>query len=319
MTQAGPIILHHDAVSRALAGIDVRAVLARAFAMLADGRAVQPPQTVTLFPDGRGDVITYLGVLADEAVLGAKLSPYLVGPGGPVVTAWTLLLSMTTGAPLLLCDARRLTIERTAGTTALAVDLLAAREARTLAVVGTGALGLAHLRHVERLREWAAVRLCSPSAPAKAHLPRQAAGGVPVTVHADVADAVAGADVVLLCTSSGRPVLDVAGLGPGTLVTSISTNAPDAHEVAPAALAAMEVYCDYAPTTPTAAGEMRLATAAGGWAPDRLRGDLPALVAGSAPPPSGDRVAFFRSVGLGLEDVALATAVLRSITREAQQ
>ena len=57
---------------------------------------------------------------------------------------------------------------------------------------------------------------------------------------------VAGADVVLLCTSAATPLLDVTGLPAGTLVTSISTNAPLAHEIDPAALASLDVYADHA-------------------------------------------------------------------------
>ncbi|MDI9776066.1 ornithine cyclodeaminase family protein, partial [Pseudomonas aeruginosa] len=57
----------------------------------------------------RGDFINYLGVLAQEQVYGVKTSPYIVREQGPLVTAWTLLMSMQTGQPLLLCDAARLT------------------------------------------------------------------------------------------------------------------------------------------------------------------------------------------------------------------
>jgi len=59
------------------------------FAALGDGEAVQPPQTLTLFPRDAGDFITYLGVLAKHEVFGAKLSPYIAQPGAPIVTAWT--------------------------------------------------------------------------------------------------------------------------------------------------------------------------------------------------------------------------------------
>ena len=65
------------------------------------GKAVQPPQTLTLFPDNAGDFITYLGVSADAKVFGAKLSPYIVTAGRPVITAWTALMSMETGQPLM--------------------------------------------------------------------------------------------------------------------------------------------------------------------------------------------------------------------------
>ncbi|MCY1308973.1 NAD(P)H-dependent anabolic L-arginine dehydrogenase DauB [compost metagenome] len=117
------------------------------------------------------------------------------------------------------------------------------------------------------------------------------------------------ADVVMLCTSSAGPVLDPRSLTRPALVTSISTNAPRAHEVPPEALGEMDVYCDYRATTPGSAGEMLLAAEHHGWSRDSIRGDLPELLSGQAPRPAYQRTVFFRSIGLGLEDMALANAL----------
>lgn len=304
------MVFDDSSIQRILAQIDMRSALEGMFRALAAGSATQPAQTLSLFPNDAGDFITYLGVLASEKVFGAKLSPYIPGDGKALVTAWTVLMSMETGAPLLLCDSKRLTTERTAATTALAVDLLARKDAGVLTVVGTGAVGLAHLRHVEGLRSWREVRLCSPSAATKAGLPDRLADGTAVVTYTDADEAASGADVVLLCTSSGSPVIDVARLHGDILVTSISTNVANAHEVDPAALSGLDVYCDYRVTTPASAGEMKLASASGTWTSDRLLGDLPELVSGTATPPSRTRPVFFRSIGLGLEDIAAAVAVL---------
>ncbi len=141
----------------------VQAAVRGAFAQLAAGRAVQPQQVVTELPGG-GDVIAYQGVLADDGVYAVKVSPYLPQPAGkPVVTAWTLLLSTLTGEPLLLVDAGALTVERTAATTAVAVDLLARADASTVAVIGWGPVGRAHLRHALAVRDLTDVRVYSPS------------------------------------------------------------------------------------------------------------------------------------------------------------
>ncbi|MEI2785258.1 MAG: hypothetical protein V9E82_06090 [Candidatus Nanopelagicales bacterium] len=118
-----------------------QAAVRRAFEQMAAGRAVQPLQVVTDIPGG-GDVIAYQAVLADEGVYAVKVSPYLPqAEGSAIVTAWTLLLSLRTGEPLLLIDSKALTAERTAATTALAVDLLARPDARRLAVIGLGQVG----------------------------------------------------------------------------------------------------------------------------------------------------------------------------------
>ena len=55
---------------------------------------------------------------------------------------------------------------------------------------------------------------------------------VRITVSDTAASAVADADVVMLCIGS-QPVIDIVGLPPATVVTSISTNAPRAHEIDP--------------------------------------------------------------------------------------
>ena len=302
-------VIDKTEAERLLARIDVHQAMRAMFASLAEGRAVQPAQQLVEFPGG-GDFINYLGVLADEGVYGIKTSPYIPGPQGATVTAWTLLMSMRSGQPLLLCDAKSLTTARTAATTAVAVEELAPAHATRLAIIGSGPVARAHLHYVKNLRDWQEIRLYSPrlateSATRQAELraldPR-------LQLCTSQEEAVATADVILLCTSSAGPVLDPLRLGRNVLVTSISTNAPRAHEVPPASLVGMDVYCDYRATTPGAAGEMVLASESG-WNRQLIRGDLPELVSGLVAKPTYERPVFFRSIGLGLEDMALANAL----------
>lgn len=235
---------------------------------------------MTSLPDG-GDVIAYQSVLADAGVYALKASPYLPQPEGPpVITAWTVLVSLRTGRPLLLVDSSRLTTERTAATTALAVDLLARPAAHKLALIGLGPVGRAHLRHVRLVREFDEVSVWSRSATTDDVV---GLDGVHFAASAD--QAAAGADVVLLCTSAAAPVVDVRRLTPRTLVTSVSTNAALAHEIDPAALAGLDVYADHTSASFGAAGEMRIAARGHGFTIDAIRGDLPGLLSGVAPAP----------------------------------
>lgn len=294
-----------------LARIDVHQAMRAMFASLAEGRAVQPAQQLVEFPGG-GDFINYLGVLADEGVYGVKTSPYIPGPQGATVTAWTLLMSMRSGQPLLLCDAKSLTTARTAATTALAVEELAPAGATRLAIIGSGPVARAHLHYAKGLRDWQDIRLHSPrlAAESAARHAELRAQDPRLQLCASQEEAVADAEVILLCTSSAGPVLDPLSLGRNVLVTSISTNAPRAHEIPPASLAGMDVYCDYRATTPGSAGEMLLASESG-WNRNLIRGDLAELVSGLAAKPDYSRPVFFRSIGLGLEDMALANALHR--------
>jgi L-arginine dehydrogenase len=311
MSAVAPVpVLDAQAVAElmpSLTGLD--GALADALRGLLDGGTVQPPQTLLPLSQG-GDAIVYTAAVESLGVLGIKVSPYLPWRESPV-TAWTLLVSTETGQPLLLCDSLALTTERTAATTALAVDRLAPEDAASLATIGAGKIAAAHLRHVLPLRSFTDVRVYSPSLAAgdPATVERIRAAAPQAMTASTAREAVEGVTVVLLCTSSGEPVIDVSWTAPDTLITSTTTNAPKAHEIAPAALPALAVYCDYRETAPLSAGEMVLAAEAAIWDPADIVADLPELLAGSSPSRPAGR-AFFRSIGLGVEDAAVAAALL---------
>ncbi|RDS87236.1 ornithine cyclodeaminase family protein [Pseudomonas fluorescens] len=307
-----PFVINQAQARELLAQVDVPQILRTLFRALAAGHAVQPAQQLVAFPHGAGDFINYLGVLAAEGVYGVKTSPYIVREQGPLVTAWTLLMSMQTGEPLLLCDAAELTTARTAATTALAVEALAPQAARRLAIIGSGKVAQAHLHYVKNLRDWQNISVFSPSlATANTDAIKRLDPRLSVADSCDAA--VADADVILLCTSSAGPVIDPSRLSKPALITSISTNAQRAHEVPPQSLNAMQVFCDYRQTTPGSAGEMLIAAEQHGWDKNAIVGDLPELLSEQVQRPAYDRHVFFRSIGLGLEDIALANAIWRHL------
>jgi L-arginine dehydrogenase len=305
-----PYVIDQAQARELLTRIDVPQILRKLFRDLAAGAAVQPAQQLVEFPQGAGDFINYLGVLAEDGVYGVKTSPYIVREQGPLVTAWTLLMSMQTGQPLLLCDAGELTTARTAATTAVAVDALAPLNAQRLAIIGSGKVAQAHLHYVKGLRDWRSISVYSPSLLEDPETQALLKNIAPALKIADSREsAVADADVIMLCTSSAGPVLDPATLSKPTLITSISTNAPRAHEVPPQSLNVMQVFCDYRLTTPGSAGEMLIAGEQHGWSKEAIIGDLADLLSEKVPRPDYDRHVFFRSIGLGLEDIALANAI----------
>ena len=311
--KTAPLTLDAIDVERLLPQVDVLQEMRQLFVGLGHAQAVQPPQTLALLPEDKGDFITYLGADTNAGVFGAKLSPYLVTGGKPIITAWTVLMSTQTGQPLCLCDAGALTTQRTAATTALAVDLLAQQDAQKIAIIGSGPVAAAHWRHVQAVRPWRQVKIFSPNLKNDADRWAHWQSVCPTVTLADSAEAaVIDADVVMLCTSSGTPVVDFKKLPPRALVTSISTNVHQAHEVSPAFLPDAQVYCDYRDTTPAAAGDMVLAARDHGWTAADIRGDLAELSVGSCPLPEKGRPVFFRSIGLGLEDIAIAHAIFRA-------
>jgi len=309
-----PHVINQAQARELLAQVDVPQILRKLFRDLATGQAVQPAQQLVEFPQGAGDFINYLGVLAQDGVYGVKTSPYIVREQGPLVTAWTLLMSMQTGQPLLLCDAGELTTARTAATTVVAFDALAPLNATRLAIIGSGKVAQAHLHYAKNLRDWQSISLYSPSLCEDAQTVSLLKNIEPRLNIVDSREAaVQDADVIMLCTSSAGPVIDPSSLSKPALITSISTNAPRAHEVPPQSLNDMQVFCDYRLTTPGSAGEMLIAGEQHGWDKNAIVGDLADLLSEKVQRPEYHRHVFFRSIGLGLEDIALANAIYRQL------
>lgn len=272
----------------------------------APGAPALPQQAVVPLPSG-GDVIHYPGIGPGRYAV--KVSPYIPREGmSPIVSAWTMLVDLATGDPIAIVNAGRLTTERTGATSALAADWLLPADASSAAIIGLGAVGEAHARYLKAVRPSMSLRGWSRTPPRRS-LPADVA--VAETLEA----AIDGVDLVMLCTSAADTVIDPRLLAPGTVVTSISTNAPGAREVPVEAITDMDVYVD-ARSSVLSAAELKEATARG-WDPENIRGDLSELATRRAKPANGGRTIYFRSIGLGIEDLAAAVAALK--TAEEQQ
>src|SRR5206468_1729927 len=143
--------------------------------------------------------------------------------GLATVHAVVLALDAATGEPVALFDGEAVTTVRTPAASAVAVDHLAGPGPHTLAVLGCGVQGRAHVRalagRVQAVRLW-------DHTPGHAEDAAEALGGN-VTVAGTAADAVGPADVVVTCTTSATPVLSFDWLAPGATVLSIGSFAPD--------------------------------------------------------------------------------------------
>jgi ornithine cyclodeaminase len=229
--------------------------------------------------------------------------------GLPAVHAVILALHPTTGEPLALCDGEAVTTLRTAAATAVAVDHLAVPGPHTLAVLGCGVQGRAHVRALAgRVR---AVRLWDHTPGHAEALAAEASG--PTAVAATAEEAVRGADVVVTCTTSATPVLAYEWLRPGATVVSIGSFAPERFEVDAAFPSRADaVVVDHVPTALRQAGPVVAAVAAGTLRPDALVG-LGDVVAyrRSVRRRAGD-IVYYNSVGLGVQDAAAVCALLEA-------
>ena len=144
-------------------------------------------------------------------------------------------------------DGRYITEARTAAVSAVSARHLSRPDAGTLAIIGSGVQARSHLEAYAEVRALASVRVWSPQ-PAQPRTLRRGdertRAGARSTIAHRREDAVEGADLVVLATSSPTPVLEDAWVGAGTHVVSVGACRPDQREMAPELVARGRLFVD---------------------------------------------------------------------------
>ena len=229
------------------------------------------------------------------------------------VAALYLLMDGTTGHPLALIDGEALTLRRTSAASALASSYLSRADAKHLLVVGTGALApymaAAHLavRRIERVSVWG-----RSHAAAQRTASALAAQGIPACAVADLAAALADADIVSCVTTAREPIVRGAMVREGTHVDLVGAFTPQMRESDDALVARAEIFVDTFAGALAEAGDLVQPMSAGVIARDRVRAELADLASGRHPGRRTDHeVTLFKSVGTAIEDLCAAKLVAR--------
>jgi ornithine cyclodeaminase len=301
------LILGHDDVLAALSPEDCADAMAAVLAAHARGEAKMPLRSMVPFEGAAGFMATMPAWRGGSDPV-FSLKSLVIAPGNPARGLDThqgtvTLFDGSTGQPRAILDASAITSVRTAAVSAVATRLLARSDARVLAILGAGVQGRAHLRALPAVREFDEVRVYSPSVE---HAQALADGRAAVANSAE--EAVRGADVVVLATSSAEPVISRDWLSPGAHVNAVGASVPSSRELDVETVAACSFYCDSRESVRNEAGEFRLAVEQGAIAgEDHVRAELGEVLAGMAPGRTGpEELTVFRSLGLAVEDLAAA-------------
>jgi ornithine cyclodeaminase len=172
--------------------------------------------------------------------------------GKLTVTAFGVLADVATGYPLLISEMTLLTALRTAATSAFAASVLARPESRVMALVGAGAQSEFQALAFQALLGIEEVRVYDPDPRAVDKFMANAKGfGMTLVRAASAEAAVAGADIVTVCTAvKGRvAVIDAAMLSPGTHINAIGGDCPGKTELAADILGVGKYFTEFTPQT----------------------------------------------------------------------
>jgi len=290
------LVIDEASVARLLRMADLIPAMEDALRELSSGHVVQPLRVVVPVQEHGG----FLGSMPVYARgrLGAKLVTFYPGNKGlPTHHALVVLFRPETGEPLVVMDGRLITEMRTAAVSAAATMRLARADASVLAILGSGVQARSHLGALRLVRDFDEVRVWSPrraSAFARAHGVRRAESAE---------DAVRGADVVVVATTSRTPVLKGEWLSPGTHVNGVGATRPDWRELDDGTLRGAKLFVESREAASQESGDVR-ETPAGIFA------EIGEVIAGARPGrENAEEITVFKSVGVAVEDVASAALV----------
>ena len=275
--------------------------IAQALAALSSGKVVQPVRTVLPVAPHNG-FFAVMPAYADGGALGAKLVTfYPQNVGIHTHHAVIVMFKAETGEPLAVMDGRLITEMRTAAASAVATQRLARPDSSVLAILGSGVQAGSHLAALRHVRAFKEVRVWSPrNAPAFA----QRHG---VQAAATAAEAVRGADVVVVAASATTPILHGRWLSPGTHVNAIGATRPEWRELDDDLVTTARIFVDSREAALRESGDV-IASRRGNEVTE-----IGAVVSGADPGRrTAEELTLFKSVGVAVEDVAAAALVLRA-------
>ncbi|MEV6974857.1 ornithine cyclodeaminase family protein [Kitasatospora sp. NPDC093806] len=235
----------------------------------------------------------------------AGVAPANPAAGLPRITGSYLLLDGPTLQPVALLDGAALTALRTPAVTAVALDRLAVPTAAHLVLFGSGPQAYGHLDALLDIRPLTRVTVVARSAGPAEALVRYARTRGPAAEVGTPAD-VAGADLVVCCTTARTPLFDGALVPDHAAVAAVGSHEVDAREVDEVLVGRSALYVEARSAALREAGDLLMAGVTGA---DPLW-NLAELVRGEAPVPT-DRPRFFKSVGMAWQDLAIAAEVHR--------
>jgi ornithine cyclodeaminase len=256
-------------------------------------------------------------LLRDPSTLGAKLVT-VVGSnatrGLPTHLATIVLLDPETGALVALLDGRYITESRTAAVSAMSSRLLARKNADSLALIGSGVQARSHLEALARVHALRQVAVWSPSLERRRQFAQTVHAPCPVRSVDHAREAVVGADLIVLATSSATPVVENGWVKPGAHVMSVGACRPTQREMDPALTARGRLFVDSRVAALVEAGDVVMGINEGLFGREHIVAEIGELVSGATGRRSDTEVTIFKSLGLAVEDVTAADLAYRRAT-----
>ena len=271
-----------------------------------------------LMPMAEGELLTRSaaipGLGAGTKSVTIRPNNRALSPPAPSVQGLFTLFDEDRGHPVGLIDGALLTFWKTVADSLLGASYLAHKDARSLAVIGTGPIAKGLLEgyvtlfpDLTDIRIWGRTR-----ARAQAIADEMT---FPLVVCNSAEDAVRGADIVTSATASSSPVIKGDWVKPGAHIDLVGAHGPYMREGDDALISHASLFVDSRETVLKHIGELRIPIAKRIISPADVKGDLYDLVIADSQQRCDDEITIFKNGGGAHLDLMMARHCLEQASK----
>ena len=290
-----------------------------ALAACSGGRSDVPLRVNIDVPEHAGQSLYMPGYASDSKALGVKIVsvyPRNVDKGLPSVPACMVLVDAETGEVCSILDGTFLTRLRTGAVSGAATELLARKDARTMALFGTGGQAATQLESVLNVRDIELVKVFDTATDRAKDFAGRMTEKFSGTFRARIVaassaeEAIRDADVVTAVTTSNDPVFDGRLLKKGAHVNGVGSYTPAMSEIDEHVVCGAKVYVDTRNGAFNECGNLIKPIKKGLFDEKKIAGELGELILGKiAGRASEEELTLFCTVGTAALDVVTARRI----------
>ena len=314
------LILNAENVRKALPMNEAIEAMKTAYAALSSGTAVVPLRTRLPIPNSEALSLFMPAVVTSQEGDALAIKVVSLFPTNPVrglayIQAAVLVLDPETGQAIALLEGSSLTAIRTGAAGGAAIDLLARKDSKVVAIFGSGAQGRTQLEAACTARPIETAFIFGGAAGKAQSFAAEMKGKGNITQDIRVAgsarEAIENADIICTATTSSRPVFDDRDVKPGTHISAVGSYTPDMQEVPAETLQRAKIFVDSRSASMEEAGDLIQPIRAGLFDETHICGELGEVVSGQLPGRrSPEEITYFKSVGIAVQDAMAAQVAL---------
>jgi ornithine cyclodeaminase/alanine dehydrogenase len=283
-----------------------------AFASYAKGETLMPKRLHIAVEGMKGGLRVMPAALLGGRAVGLKTISGLPGARDPSSTYFLVVLfDPYDGRLLSIMGADVITRFRTGAASAIATKYLARKDSKSVGVYGAGVQARAQLEAMTYVRGITEAKVYDVSEERLLAFCKEMSESLDMSVE-PVSDPslAASTDIVVTATTSDKPFLMDEWVRPGTHINAMGANSPAKRELDLALMKRSRIFVDFREQALVEAGDLGEALRSGGLVESQIEAELGDLVLGRKVGRNTDReVTLFKSVGVAIEDVALAREI----------